>query len=66
MPSTSLLYPKESFRSNFKTATKKIFHRRRIFHMSNFQLIPICYYVNKRTLNNLNKKKISFYCIIYI
>ena len=34
MLTTSLLYPKESFMSNFKTARKKIFQR------SNFQLIP--------------------------
>ena len=34
MLTTSLLYPKESFTSNFKTARKKIFQG------SNFQLIP--------------------------
>ena len=71
--SISLLYPKESFTSNFKTARKK-----NIFQWSNFQLIPIFYHVNKRIPfqlihsfefdSNLNKKiQLPWYYIyVYI
>ena len=44
---------KKSFTSNFKIARKKRFFRR-----SNFQLIPICYYVNKRILFQLINKSL--------
>ena len=47
--SISLLYPKESFTYNFKTARKK-----------RFQLIPISYYLNKRILFQLVSKSLVF------
>ena len=50
----SMLYPKESFTSNFKAAKEKI------FQWSNFQLIHICHYVNKIILFQLNNKPLSF------
>ena len=54
-PSISLLYPKESSTSNFKTARKKKF-----FQWSNFQLIPMCYYVNKIILFQSVTKSFCF------
>ena len=47
--SYNLLYPKESFTYNFKTARKK-----------RFQLIPISYYLNKRILFQLVSKSLVF------
>ena len=46
MLSDSLLYSKESFTSNFKTASEE-----KIFQWSNFQLISICYYVKKNPIS---------------
>ena len=57
--SISLLYPKESFTSNFKTARKKSF-----FQWSNFQLIPVCYYVNKIVIFQSINKSLFFNLII--
>ena len=49
--SISLLYPKESFISNFKTARKKDFSMEQLPNDS-----YICYYVNKRILFQLINK----------
>ena len=46
MLSDSLLYSKESFTSNFKTASEE-----KIFQWSNFQLISICYHVKKNPIS---------------
>ena len=56
MSSIYLLYPKESFMTNFKTARKKRY-------FNNFQLIPICYFVNKTILFQLISKSL-FYILI--
>ena len=45
----SLLYPKESFTSNFKT--ERIFLLKRFFEQNNFQSIPTCYISKSYFLN---------------